>query len=100
MAMRQFKILLFAAQLACAAPAFCAASACPEQYVGGQLPQPTNPKLTSHLRELCSAAFSVGYSGVTRTPLWSAEHITREHVVEQKGVNHSHQAHAWKELVR
>lgn len=70
-----------------------AESACPNFYAGGQAPQPINVKLTVKLRELCSDGFVVEHSGVTRTPLWSAELITREHVITQKGMTRENAFH-------
>lgn len=63
-----------------------ASTACPQFFAGGKEPIATNPKLTPKFRELCSDGFVVGHSGLVRSPLWSAEIITREHVVSQKGM--------------
>ena len=51
------------------------AGACPTHYVDGRLPEIRNPKLSSATRELCYGVFGVMHSGVTRTPLWSAEKL-------------------------
>ncbi len=53
-------------------------TACPQHYAAGQAPRITNPKLLSRTAELCFTAFGVVHSGLYRTPLWSAEHLTRE----------------------
>lgn len=74
-------LITFAATglLALAAGAASAAeTACPAHFSGGQAPQITNQKMTVRARELCYSGFAVMHSGLTRTPLWSAEHLTRE----------------------
>jgi len=66
--------------LAVAAPAARAETACPVHFAGGQAPQITNQRMAAKARELCYRGFAVMHSGITRTPLWSAEHLTRENV--------------------
>ena len=71
-------LLLFL--LAPALDASAAPTACPGMFVGGQAPDLRNPKLAARTTALCFLAFAVEHSGVTRTPLWSAEHLTAERV--------------------
>lgn len=59
-------------------------TACPQHYAAGQAPRITNPKLLSRTAELCFTAFGVVHSGLYRTPLWSAEHLTRENLGRAK----------------
>ena len=62
---------------------FCTAHAsqsCPQHYVSGQAPQITNDKMARATRELCYNVFGIMHSGVTRTPLWSAEHLTADNL--------------------
>jgi endonuclease G len=68
-------VLLFAS-----APAEAARTTCPDRFVGEQAPDLLNAELAARTRELCYSGFAVLHSGVTRTPLWSAEHLTRAHV--------------------
>lgn len=84
-------LLTFLAFASCSV--FAAPSHCPEQYVGGVAPDIQNQKMAHGFRELCSTGFSVGYSPLVRTPLWSAEHITAEHVKEQKGLERENTFH-------
>lgn len=49
---------------------------CPALFAGGQSPTLLNPKLAARTRGLCYDAFAVLDSGITRGPLWSAEHPT------------------------
>ena len=52
-----------------------AQQSCAGHFVGGDAPRLTNPKLAADTHELCFKLFSVMDSGLTRTPLWSAEHL-------------------------
>lgn len=51
------------------------AAGCPAHYLDGRVPEIRNPKLAAATRELCYSEFGVMHSGVTRTALWSAEHL-------------------------
>lgn len=64
---------------ALAMPAW-SATQCPEYFVAGQPPTVTNPKLQARTQEVCFEAFAVLHSGLSRTPLYSAEHLTRANV--------------------
>ena len=60
---------------------------CAQSFLDHRAPQITNPKLTPKTRELCFSAFAVLHSGVTRTPLWSASHLTRDSVDAAKALS-------------
>jgi endonuclease G len=66
--------------------AHAAATACPSHYFQGVAPDLVNPKLQKDAGELCFSAFGVVHSGVTRTPLWSAERLTRESLSSAEGL--------------
>lgn len=51
------------------------AAGCPDHYLDGRAPEIRNSKLAAATRELCYSEFGVMHSGVTRTALWSAEHL-------------------------
>ena len=53
---------------------------CAQHFAAGQRPVITNPKLQPRTREICYKAFAVLHSGLTRTPLYAAEHLTRQNV--------------------
>lgn len=57
-----------------------AGTACPATFAGGIPPELVAPALRKGVRELCYARFAVMHSAVTRTPLWSAEHLTADAV--------------------
>ncbi len=63
-----------------------APSACPEHFYAGQEPDLYNPKLAVGARDLCFIAFGVEHSAQTRTPLWSAEHLTRDNLEAARGL--------------
>jgi len=60
--------------------AVAAPTACPEHFFDGQAADIKNPKLLDKARPLCFSAFAVLHSGVTRTPLYAAERLTRARV--------------------
>jgi len=77
-------ILLLAASLSGASQ-----SACPEQYAAGQPPEIVRELAAAPIRELCSSGFVVLYSGVTR----GGEHLTRERVMQARGVERNGRFH-------
>jgi endonuclease G len=71
-----------------------AEAACPEQFFRGKAPALTNPKLARDTRELCFSAFAVLHSGVTRTPLWAAEHLTPRELQAAEALPRKNSFHA------
>ena len=67
-------------------PAWSAPSACPQHFAGGQAPALLNPRLAPGSRALCFDAFAVLHSAATRTPLYSAEHLTAAGLSDARGV--------------
>lgn len=61
-----------------------APSSCPANFVSGQAPDLVNPKLATKARELCFSEFAVLHSGLTRTPLYSADHLSAQRVAAAK----------------
>ncbi|MDP1785146.1 MAG: DNA/RNA non-specific endonuclease [Sulfuricurvum sp.] len=51
---------------------------CTGIYYSNEAPDILNAKLNNKNTELCYSSFAVMHSGVSRTPLWSAERLTRE----------------------
>ncbi|MYN25154.1 DNA/RNA non-specific endonuclease [Duganella levis] len=84
-----------AATLVCGLLAVGLASAgeCPAFYVDGRLPEIRNSKMTAATTELCYGVFGVMHSGITRTPLWSAEHLTAENVDAAKTLSRENSFH-------
>lgn len=71
---------------------------CADHYLDGRAPQITNPKLAQSTRELCFNVFSVMHSGVTRTPLWSAEHLEARDVEASQEVSRKNAFHAERRI--
>lgn len=57
-----------------------ATPSCTEFTPNAQWPVLTNPKMAPRTRMLCYSDFAVLHSGITHGPLWSAEHLTRDHI--------------------
>src|SRR5690349_15419682 len=53
---------------------------CPQHFVGGTPPALLKPQLDHKTQALCYEQSAVLHSGVVRTPLWSAEHLTRNEI--------------------
>jgi len=60
------------------APTFAWAEPCNELFAGGRPPVLVNLKLAQRTTELCNKAYASLASGLTKGPLWSAEHLTAE----------------------
>lgn len=86
----------FACLLLAAAPSF--AGGCPAHYMDGRLPEIRNPRLASATRELCYEVFGVMHSGVTRTPLWSAEHLRADNLEAAHELSRENSFHAEPQL--
>lgn len=71
-----------------------ASTFCPEHFVNGKPPAITNPKLQSRTQEICFEAFAVLHSGISRTPLYSAEHLTRQNLEAAKDLSRKDSFHA------
>ena len=75
-----------------------AAETCPQHYVEGQAPRILNDKLARATRPLCYKVFGIMHSGVTRTPLWSAEHLTPRRIAAAEDMSRDNAFHAEKRL--
>ena len=69
-------------------------ASCADHYLDGRAPQIQNPKLASQTKELCFNVFSVMHSGITRTPLWSAEHLEASEVESAQQLTRENSFHA------
>jgi len=73
---------------------------CSEHFANGQAPDFINQKLTAKTREICYSGFAVKHSGVTRTPLYAAEHLTRDRILQGKGLKRQSKFHPDENLPR
>lgn len=91
-------------KFACLAAALCVAfsitptafASCATEYLGGAAPHVVSRAMP--VRELCFDAFAVGHSGATRTPLWSAEHLTASEVAAARALPRRDVFHAERQL--
>ena len=90
--MSRFLSLTFSLAACLAVPAW-AATQCPEHFAGGAAPTVTNPKLKARTQEVCFEAFAVLHSGISRTPLYSAEHLTRANLEAAKDLSRKDSFH-------
>jgi endonuclease G len=70
-----------------------ASSQCPSHFYRQKTPVFSNEKLNNKARELCYTTFAVMHSGLTRTPLWVAEHLTKEQLAQAKGLTRVNSFH-------
>ncbi|MGH8853990.1 MAG: DNA/RNA non-specific endonuclease [Telluria sp.] len=91
------RITTFAALLATGA---AQAAGCPAHYLDGRAPEIRNAKLAAATRELCYGEFGVMHSGITRTPLWSAEHLSGSQLAAAEGLDRDNAFHAEPRLPR
>lgn len=73
-------------------------TACPQHFAAGQRPVVTNPKFQPRTQELCFKAYAVLHSGLTRTPLYAAEHLTRKNLKNAAKLSRKDSFHAEEAL--
>ncbi len=91
-----FAGLLLAATLASAAPS----PDCDRHFAGAARPELTSEKLAPKTRLLCFGGFAVLHSGISRTPLWSAEYLTAPRLGQARMVTRKNTYHAEERLPR
>ena len=78
--------------------ALAAQTNCPEHFANGQAPDLINQKLSVLARDVCYSGFAIKHSGATRTPLYAAEHLTRDRLQQGKGLKRQSQFHPDKHI--
>ena len=71
---------------------------CSQSFYGGVYPEFSNTKLSNNTQALCMDGFAVMYSGVSRTPLWSAEYLTRKRLQQAKEIDREDSFHEESQL--
>jgi endonuclease G len=66
---------------------------CKAQLPLGITPQFNNPKLNEGLTRLCFTEYAVVFSAKTRTPLWSAEYLTKQRITAARHVTRQNTFH-------
>jgi len=87
-------LLTFLASWAIAAP-----TNCPQHYFNGQAPDFLNEKYSQKTQEVCYRSYALIHSGLTRTPLTSAQHLTAG-VLNQKHAPRKDQFHPDPNIAR
>ena len=67
---------------------------CEKHFFQKATPEFTRKALQANTTGLCFEAFAVMHSGVSKTPLWSAEHLTRDSLKAAKDVKREDSFHA------
>ncbi len=73
-------------------------TACLEHFANRIAPEFTRPALQKKTIGLCFEAFALMHSGVSRTPLWVAEKLTRESLSRARSVQREDKFHAEETL--
>ena len=60
---------------------------CPALFQGGQAPDLIDTSLSERTTTICYDAYSMDASGVTKGPLWSAEHLTAEQIADAGNIS-------------
>ena len=71
---------------------------CADHFVGGQAPIITSPSLAKKTTALCFEGYAVTFSGISRTPVWSAEHLTAQRVHEAGQLKRKNTFHVEEQL--
>ena len=66
---------------------------CSQSFYGGVYPEFSNTKLSNNAQALCMDGFAVMYSGISRTPLWSAEYLDRKRLQQAKQIDREDSFH-------
>ncbi|MBB3228266.1 endonuclease G [Luteibacter sp. Sphag1AF] len=67
---------------------------CPQLFVGGQAPDLIDTSLNERATPLCFQAFAIVASGVTKGPLYSAEHLTASQIAQAGTISRKDAFHA------
>jgi endonuclease G len=54
----------------------------------GRSPEILNDKMKQRFRVLCYSEYEIGYSGLSRGPLWTSERLTRERIAKARSLEH------------
>lgn len=71
---------------------------CTDNFYQGQPPVLTNTKLSNNSYQLCYSGFAVLYSGLSKTPIYSAEKLTAQNIQSGKAFDRDNAFHADKSI--
>jgi endonuclease G len=72
---------------------------CADHFAGAAAPVITSPSLANKTQLLCFEGYATTHSGVSRTPPWSAEHLTKQRVEAAKKIKRKNTFHAEERLL-
>lgn len=75
-----------------------ATAGCEVQYFQGASPEIRNPAIQRETRKVCASGFALAHSGISRTPLWSGERLTRDRVIGAENMKRRNSFHTEEEL--
>jgi endonuclease G len=91
-------VLLFGAAVCLGfSTAHASSSACPHLFEASQAPNLAT-SVSAKITVVCYTDYALANSGVTKGPLWSAEHLTKEQVEAAQGVSRKDAFHADKNV--
>ena len=70
-----------------ALPALARSAQCRDLFLASTPPKLTNPKLEAQTSSLCFSQYAVLHSGLSRTPVWVAEHLAARGIAVAKGLS-------------
>jgi endonuclease G len=65
---------------------------CTEHFLGGEMPDVSTNR-SARTKQLCFSEFALLHSGLTKTPMWSAEHLTSERIEAAAGMKRKNSFH-------
>lgn len=92
------KLLTTFLLLALSGSAAAQTTTCLEHFANKAAPEFNRPALQKKTIGLCFEAFALMHSGVSRTPLWVAEKLTRESLIRAKSIKREDNFHAEETL--
>src|SRR5437660_639998 len=75
-----------------------APAGCEEHFFASDTPATVPARADETPRTLCFSQFALSHSGVTKTPVWVAEHLTRARVNKAARIARKNSFHAEKRL--
>jgi endonuclease G, mitochondrial len=71
---------------------------CKDHFADGDTPVLLNAKLANQTTALCFEGYAAMYSGISHTPLWSAEHLTAPHLEQARELKRHNAFHAEEQV--
>lgn len=91
---RGFVVALFAVSV----PVLAGATGCPQHFLQGKPPTIVQPNLKTRTQEVCFISYAALHSGVSRTPLYAAEHLKRDNLLLARDLSRKDTFHAEDDL--